>query len=114
MRLPTGTEIATLVSEVGRRYPSTHSSDCNLVSKSGTDLRLAGESVACTGEGSSRAEQENLMGNMQAKPFNTIPHRCASSRKCSGQMSVTYIHIHDLDNLEECKVGLSSLFSIRE
>ncbi|MGH0115616.1 UNVERIFIED_CONTAM: hypothetical protein FKN15_037939 [Acipenser sinensis] len=39
----------------GRRYPSTHSSDCSLVSKSGADLRLAGESVACTGEDSSRA-----------------------------------------------------------
>ncbi|MGH0125350.1 UNVERIFIED_CONTAM: hypothetical protein FKN15_023491 [Acipenser sinensis] len=49
MRLPAGTENATLVSAVGRRYPSTHSSDCSLVSKSGADLRLLGESVACTG-----------------------------------------------------------------
>ncbi|MGH0170456.1 UNVERIFIED_CONTAM: hypothetical protein FKN15_077291 [Acipenser sinensis] len=39
----------------GRRYPSTHLSDRSLVSKSGADLRMAGESVVCTGEGSSRA-----------------------------------------------------------
>ncbi|MGH0150346.1 UNVERIFIED_CONTAM: hypothetical protein FKN15_051144 [Acipenser sinensis] len=38
-----------VVSAVGCRYPGTHSSDCSLVSKFGADLRLAGESVACTG-----------------------------------------------------------------
>ncbi|MBN3273416.1 TRPM3 protein, partial [Polyodon spathula] len=43
------------VNTVGCGNPGMHSSDCSLVSNSRADLRLAGEIVACTGEGSSRA-----------------------------------------------------------
>ncbi|MGH0174024.1 UNVERIFIED_CONTAM: hypothetical protein FKN15_069508 [Acipenser sinensis] len=132
MHLPAGTEDATLVSEVdagrritqdekihtqaeggresgtshgvrsGRRYPSTHSSDCSLVSKSETDLRLAGEIVACTGEGSSRAV--GAASPSCVYHSNTFMVNCFGNKQLSEQ-SCQALTVHDTKKCETWDLG---------